>query len=67
MRVDDRRITGDEADRIDVGKLRRMTEWMYVTGWTIANGQRPGVDSGFKLERTWSDPKRWFGVHLARV
>ena len=24
-------------------------------------------ESGFKLERTWSDPKRWFGVHLARV
>jgi dimethylhistidine N-methyltransferase len=24
-------------------------------------------ESGFTLERTWSDPKRWFGVHLARV
>lgn len=24
-------------------------------------------EAGFKLERTWSDPKRWFGVHLARV
>lgn len=24
-------------------------------------------ESGFKLERTWTDPKRWFGVHLARV
>ena len=24
-------------------------------------------ESGFALERTWSDPKRWFGVHLARV
>jgi dimethylhistidine N-methyltransferase len=23
--------------------------------------------SGFKLERTWTDPRRWFGVHLARV
>ena len=23
--------------------------------------------SGFKLERTWTDPKHWFGVHLARV
>jgi len=23
--------------------------------------------AGFKLERTWSDPKGWFGVHLARV
>jgi hypothetical protein len=42
----------DEADRIDIGKLRRMTEWMYATGWTISNeGSRPGVDAGFKLER----------------
>lgn len=24
-------------------------------------------ESGFKLERTWSDRRRWFGVHLARV
>lgn len=24
-------------------------------------------ESGFTLERTWSDRKRWFGVHLARV
>jgi len=24
-------------------------------------------ESGFRLERTWTDPKRWFGVHLARV
>ena len=24
-------------------------------------------ESEFELERTWSDPKRWFGVHLARV
>jgi dimethylhistidine N-methyltransferase len=23
--------------------------------------------SGFKLERSWYDDKRWFGVHLARV
>ncbi len=24
-------------------------------------------EAGFKLEKTWSDPKGWFGVHLARV
>jgi len=24
-------------------------------------------ESGFRLERTWTDPKHWFGVHLARV
>lgn len=41
----------DEASRIDVAKLTRMTRWMYATGWIVANGQRPGVDPGFKLER----------------
>jgi dimethylhistidine N-methyltransferase len=24
-------------------------------------------ESGFRLEKTWTDPKSWFGVHLARV
>ena len=24
-------------------------------------------ESGFRLDRTWSDRKRWYGVHLARV
>ena len=24
-------------------------------------------ESGFTLEKIWTDPKRWFGVHLARV
>jgi L-histidine Nalpha-methyltransferase len=24
-------------------------------------------ESGFTLDKTWSDPKGWFGVHLARV
>jgi len=24
-------------------------------------------ESGFRLERTWTDRKKWFGVHLARV
>jgi uncharacterized SAM-dependent methyltransferase len=23
--------------------------------------------SGYTLEQTWSDPRHWFGVHLARV
>ena len=23
--------------------------------------------SGFTLEQTWCDRKKWFGVHLARV
>jgi hypothetical protein len=29
-----------------------MTQWMYETGWIVANAtERPGVDAGFKLER----------------
>ena len=24
-------------------------------------------ESGFKLETTWQDRQKWFGVHLARV
>jgi peptidase M28-like protein len=42
----------DEASRIDVAKLTRMTQWMYATGWLVAQAdQRPGLDPGFKLER----------------
>ncbi len=42
----------DQPERIDVSKLTRMTEWMYRTGWKVANTtKRPGVEAGFKLER----------------
>ena len=42
----------DTPDRIDYAKLKRMTLWMYVTAWYVANAmQRPALDSGFKLER----------------
>ena len=42
----------DESERIDIAKLTRMTQWMYATGWSVANAaQRPTVDPGFKLER----------------
>lgn len=42
----------DEASKIDYGKLARMAQWMYATGWEVANAAaRPAVDSGFKLER----------------
>jgi hypothetical protein len=42
----------DEPDRIDIMKLRKMTQWMYATGWAVGNAaQRPAVDPGFKLER----------------
>ncbi|HEX8454034.1 MAG TPA: M28 family peptidase [Longimicrobium sp.] len=42
----------DEPERIDIAKLTRMTQWMYATGWAVANAaQRPAVDPGFRLER----------------
>ncbi len=42
----------DEPAIIDIKKLRRMTEWMYRTGWKLATANgRPTVDAGFKLER----------------
>lgn len=42
----------DEPGMIDIKKLKKMTEWMYRTGWILANAtNRPAVDAGFKLER----------------
>ena len=42
----------DEAGTIDLKKLKGMTEWMYRTGWKVANRQaRPTLDPNFKLER----------------
>ncbi len=42
----------DEPDRIDIVKLRRMTQWMYATGDAVGNASdRPTVDPGFQLER----------------
>jgi hypothetical protein len=42
----------DEAGIINIQKLRKMAEWMYRTGWILANAPtRPRVDPGFKLER----------------
>ncbi len=42
----------DEASRIDYAKLTRMTDWIYETGWLVANApKRPALDPGFKLER----------------
>ena len=49
---DDYHTAGDLPERIDYAKLTRMAQWMYVTGWYVANApQRPTVDAGFKLER----------------
>jgi hypothetical protein len=35
----------DEAERIDITKLAKMTRWMYATGWAVANtAARPALD-----------------------
>ncbi|MDQ6813828.1 MAG: M28 family peptidase [Bacteroidota bacterium] len=42
----------DEASRIDYSKLKRMTDWMYRTGWKVANTtKKPALEPNFKLER----------------
>ena len=42
----------DEASRIDIRKLTRMTQWIYRTGWKAANAvNRPRLEENFKLER----------------
>ncbi len=42
----------DEADRINYPKLTKMAQWMYLTGWAVANRTAPPArEPGFKLER----------------
>lgn len=42
----------DNAANIDYAKLKKMADWMYRTGWKVANApKRPATDKGFKLER----------------
>jgi len=42
----------DNAENINYQKLKKMTDWMYRTGWKVANTiQRPATDKDFKLER----------------
>ena len=42
----------DSAENINYPKLKKMTDWMYRTGWKVANSEkRPATDVGFKLER----------------
>ena len=42
----------DTPANIDYAKLTRMTQWMYLTGWFVANSPtRPALDPGFALER----------------
>ena len=40
----------DEPKNINYPKLTRMAEWMYMTGWIVANAkERPAIDQGFVL------------------
>jgi hypothetical protein len=49
---DDYHTPRDNPASIDYAKLTRMTQWMYLTGWFVANAPaRPALDAGFKLER----------------
>lgn len=49
---DDYHTPRDNPARIDYPKLTRMAQWMYMTGWFVANApERPKLDAGFKLER----------------
>ena len=42
----------DNAANINYAKLKKMADWMYRTGWKVANAaQRPQTDKDFKLER----------------
>jgi hypothetical protein len=42
----------DNVENINFPKLKKMTEWMYRTGWKVANAdKRPAKDENFKLER----------------
>ena len=42
----------DDAEHIDYKKLKKMTDWIYRTGWKVANEpKRPALEPNFKLER----------------
>ncbi len=42
----------DNAQNIDYTKLKKMTDWIYRTGWKAANSKiRPARLKGFQLER----------------
>ena len=42
----------DNAENINYPKLKKMADWMYRTGWKVANSpQKPRKDKDFKLER----------------
>jgi hypothetical protein len=42
----------DDPESIDYAKLTRMTQWLYLTGWNVAQAdKRPTLIPGFRLER----------------
>ncbi len=42
----------DNAENINYPKLKKMADWMFRTGWKVANAaRRPATDKNFKLER----------------
>ena len=42
----------DNPQNINYPKLKKMADWIYRTGWKVANAPvRPALDQGFKLER----------------
>jgi len=42
----------DNAENINYRKLKKMADWMYRTGWKVANASTPpATDKNFKLER----------------
>jgi Zn-dependent M28 family amino/carboxypeptidase len=42
----------DNAENINYPKLKKMADWMYRSGWKVANlAKRPATDANFQLER----------------
>jgi hypothetical protein len=42
----------DNAENINYHKLKKMADWMYLTGWKVANAPiKPAKEANFKLER----------------
>jgi hypothetical protein len=42
----------DNAVNVNYPKLKKMADWMYRTGWKVANApNRLATDKDFKLER----------------
>ena len=49
---DDYHTPLDNAENINYPKLKKMADWMYRTGYKVANATvRPATDKDFKLER----------------